>query len=149
MRASHGSLSKRYTYSDTRLSLTLFACAPRRELANNKLQGSIPLALLNLTGLTVLTLSTNQLTGEIPADVLIRFPGIIKLMLGDNELRGCVPENLHLACKDAALECRSVNATTNAFIEGSSAADQACGPLPVCGEEAEGDVDAASDCGLD
>ena len=111
------------------------------------MQGSIPLALLNLTGLTALGLSTNQLTGEIPADVLTRFPGIIELRLGDNDLRGCVPENLHLACKEAALECRSYNAT--GFIEGTSAADQACGPLPVCGEEAEGDVDAASDCGLD
>ena len=149
MRTPHGSLSKRYTYSHTRLSLTLFACAPRRTLDNNKLQGSIPLALLNITGLTYLGLSTNQLTGEIPADVLTRFPGLTTLRLGDNDLRGCVPENLHLACKEAALDCRSGNATTYLPTEGSSAADQACGPLPVCGEEAEGDVDAASDCGLD
>ena len=113
------------------------------------MQGSIPLALLNLTGLTLLGLSTNQLTGEIPADVLTRFPGIIELRLGDNDLRGCVPENLHLACKEAVLACRSQNDTIGAPIEGTSAADQACGPLPVCGEEAEGDDDAASDCGLD
>ena len=113
------------------------------------MQGSIPLALLNITGLISLRLSTNQLTGEIPADVLTRFPGIRILRLGDNDLRGCVPENLHLACKEAALDCRSFNATTYTNIEGTSAADQACGPLPVCGEEAEGDVDAVSDCGLD
>ena len=77
-------------------------------------------------------LSSNLLTGEIPVDVLSRHPVLAHLGLGDNDLRGCVPEQLYQSCEDAALECRTRNSTDKALIEGTSAADQACGTLPIC-----------------
>ena len=78
-------------------------------------------------------------------DVLTRNPGLATLSLGDNDFRGCVPEQLHQSCGEDTLECRTRNATNNARVEGSSAADQACGTLPVCDTSVTSDA-KGNDC---
>ena len=60
------------------------------ELPGNNLSGALPDDLGSLTGLTVLDLSGNRLTGTIPE--LTALTGLQTLDLGDNLLSGEIPE---------------------------------------------------------
>ena len=59
-------------------------------LSNNKLSGSIPAQIGDLTSLTVLDLNFNDLSGSIPAGVW-DLTGLTRLHLGNNELSGSIP----------------------------------------------------------
>jgi hypothetical protein len=65
------------------------------DLGNQSLppSGGIPLALLDLTGLTDLRLDTNQLTGSISSQ-LAELTGLHVLSLHDNQLTGTIPSQL-------------------------------------------------------
>ena len=91
------------------------------------------------------SLSSNFFSGEIPTNVLSRNPGLATLSLGNNVFRGCVPEQLYQSCGEDALECRTWNATDRTYTEGTSAADQACGTLPVCDTSVTSDA-KGNDC---
>ncbi|KAI3908195.1 hypothetical protein MKW98_029496 [Papaver atlanticum] len=57
---------------------------------NQKIYGSIPPGIQNLVGLTILVLSSNQLTGSIPPGIgLLQNLGL--LFLGSNQLSGPIP----------------------------------------------------------
>ena len=60
-------------------------------LHNNKLTGTIPATLKNLTNLVWLYLSANNLSGAIPNE-LGRLPNLRYLVLSDNQLRGGIPD---------------------------------------------------------
>jgi hypothetical protein len=59
----------------------------------NMPSGSIPLALLDLTGLTYLYLAVSELTGSIPS-AIGQLTGLTYLGLGSNQLTGSVPKEL-------------------------------------------------------
>ena len=63
------------------------------DLRTNQLTGEIPAELGNLTNLTHLYLSGNQLTGEIPAE-LGNLTNLIRLHLSSNQLTGEIPAEL-------------------------------------------------------
>ena len=62
-------------------------------LHRNKLTGTIPSELGNLTNLRGLTLSQNQLAGSIPAE-LGSLTQLVELLLWNNELTGSIPSEL-------------------------------------------------------
>ena len=62
-------------------------------LSDNQLTGEIPPELGNLTGMWGLYLSDNQLNGEIPPE-LGSFHNMYELRLVGNNLTGCIPEEL-------------------------------------------------------
>ena len=63
------------------------------ELSNNGLTGEIPPEIGNLTNLTYLDLQMNQLSGQIPSEIgnLIN---LITLRLNENNLSSEIPENI-------------------------------------------------------
>ena len=63
------------------------------DLSRNRLSGEIPPALGNFGSLWMLNLSQNQLSGEIPAS-LGNLSGLETLFLQENELRGGIPASL-------------------------------------------------------
>ena len=63
------------------------------DLSNNKLSGSIPTSLSNLTQLQNLYLHVNQLSGSIPAS-LGNLAQLQNLFLHDNQLTGSIPASL-------------------------------------------------------
>jgi Leucine-rich repeat (LRR) protein len=62
-------------------------------LRNNNLSGTIPAALSNLGGLTILNLNYNQLSGGIPS-ALGSLSNLESLTLQDNQLNGSIPPEL-------------------------------------------------------
>ena len=62
-------------------------------LSNNQLTGTIPAELGDLSSLTGLWLYSNQLTGTIPAE-LGDLPSLTRLSLGGNQLTGPIPAEL-------------------------------------------------------
>ena len=69
---------------DYLISLVLYA---------NRLTGTIPPELGNLTNLTNLSLNDNRLTGEMPSE-LGNLEYLNWLSFGGNQLTGCVPARL-------------------------------------------------------
>ena len=65
----------------------------RLSLSGNELTGSIPAELAQLEYLTVLSLSGNELTGSIPAE-LAQLEYLTVLSLHSNELTGSIPAEL-------------------------------------------------------
>lgn len=63
-------------------------------LTNMGLEGQFPLGLENCTSLTGLDLSTNNLSGPIPADISKRIPFVTSLDLSFNGFSGSIPVNL-------------------------------------------------------
>ncbi|MDQ2770289.1 MAG: hypothetical protein M3Y54_07295 [Bacteroidota bacterium] len=63
------------------------------DLSSNQLTGTIPATLSKLKQLTSLTLKNNQLTGTIPAE-LAQLPQLRNLRLNLNQLSGYVPQEL-------------------------------------------------------
>ena len=69
-------------------------CVVRRlDLSSNQLSGEIPAELANLAHLEDLDLSSNQLSGEIPAE-LANLSNLEDLDLSDNQLSGEIPAEL-------------------------------------------------------
>ena len=62
-------------------------------LSNNQLSGTIPSELSDLLSLGLLSLSNNQLSGEIPSS-LARLSSLTQLSLNNNQLRGEIPSSL-------------------------------------------------------
>ena len=62
-------------------------------LSNNQLSGHIPAGLGNLSELTVLNLYNNQLSGSIPVE-LASLSNLTRLYLGSNQLTGSIPVEL-------------------------------------------------------
>ena len=62
-------------------------------LSSNELSGEIPAGLGSLSNLVVLNLFNNELSGEIPA-WLGSLSNLTRLGLNDNDLSGCVPSIL-------------------------------------------------------
>ena len=65
----------------------------RLSLSENQLTGEIPTELGNLSNLRTLILSSNQLTGEIPTE-LGNLSNLQRLNLHDNQLTGELPQSL-------------------------------------------------------
>ncbi len=63
------------------------------DLGNNQLSGAIPARVGDLTNLTSLVLAENQLSGSIPAQ-LGRITNLESLLLGGNRLSGSIPTAL-------------------------------------------------------
>lgn len=62
-------------------------------LANNQLSGSIPASIGNLTALTKLELNNNKLTGSIPASIG-NLTALNQLALQTNQLTGSIPTSI-------------------------------------------------------
>ncbi len=62
-------------------------------LSDNKLSGSLPSSLANLTGLQIMEFKRNQLTGSIPSSYGT-FPTIFGIDVGNNQLSGPLPNSL-------------------------------------------------------
>lgn len=62
-------------------------------LIHNKLTGSIPSEIDNLTGLNVLQMDRNLLSGQIP-DTLVNLKNLSILSLSNNKLSGEIPQQL-------------------------------------------------------
>ena len=70
-------------------------CVVRRlDLGSNQLSGEIPAELANLSNLVDLDLSGNQLSGEIPAELAKICPSWHDLDLSSNQLSGEIPAEL-------------------------------------------------------
>jgi hypothetical protein len=68
----------------------------RISLSNNRLNGSLPAALINLTYLNSLAISLNpNLTGPIPAEIG-GLPNLSQLILNNNRLTGSIPATIGL-----------------------------------------------------
>jgi hypothetical protein len=65
---------------------------------NRQLPGSagVPVALLDLTGLTWLGLCCNALSGTIPTELALKLTGLTVLGLGSNALSGTIPPEMAL-----------------------------------------------------
>ena len=81
------------------LSFTGSECVTLLLLSGNQLSGEIPAELENLTTLKWLGLFLNQLSGEIPAE-LENLTTLEHLSLGDNQLSGCIPASLRHSSGD-------------------------------------------------
>jgi hypothetical protein len=64
------------------------------DLSNNFFNGSLPNAIFNASELQVLSLSSNVISGELPAELIGGLRSLQLLNLSDNALAGKVPENL-------------------------------------------------------
>jgi Leucine-rich repeat (LRR) protein len=95
---------------------TLVANSPFQELRldGNKLKGSIPIDLCDLTNLKLLTLNDNQLTGIIPHEIG-RLENLEVLQLYHNSLAGNVPVSVCLLKSDFKLKWLPVKCTDDAI----------------------------------
>lgn len=64
------------------------------DLSNNFFNGSLPNSIFNASELQVLSLSSNVISGELPAELIGGLTSLQLLNLSDNALAGKVPENL-------------------------------------------------------
>ncbi len=79
------------------------------DLAENRIEGSLPRQLLELGSLTWLTLSTNQLTGTI-STAIRSLTKLRALSFGKNKLTGSLPEEMF-----GLLQLESLILNENAF----------------------------------
>ncbi|XP_020268664.1 LRR receptor-like serine/threonine-protein kinase FLS2 [Asparagus officinalis] len=72
-------------------------------IANNSLQGQIPMSICEAHNLQFLDLSQNNLSGPIPSCLFQNNSALIVLKLRGNRLQGTIPLHLNEACKLEAL----------------------------------------------
>ncbi|GFQ03477.1 LRR receptor-like serine/threonine-protein kinase gso1 [Phtheirospermum japonicum] len=63
-------------------------------LRDNQLSGFVPLALFNLSKMVTLRLAGNALSGTLPADMCRNLPSLEMITLSRNELYGQIPSNI-------------------------------------------------------
>jgi len=63
-------------------------------LETNRLTGSIPSKIFNLSSLTVLAVNENSLSGTIPSNTGYNLPSLQYLLLNDNNFVGNIPNNI-------------------------------------------------------
>jgi Leucine-rich repeat (LRR) protein len=102
-------------------------------LSGNELTGSIPPEIGNLTNLIYLYLYDNQLTGSIPPEIG-NLTNLTRLWSHDNQLTGEIPETI---CD------LSVSWSSSIFFRVYN--NQLCPPYPSCVEDYVGEQDT-SDC---
>ena len=102
-------------------------------LVNNRLTGSIPPEIGNLTNLTWLDLGNNGLTGSIPP-VIGNLTNLTHLNLRYNQLNGEIPDSI---CD------LNINWYDSNYFNISN--NQLCPPYPSCIEDDVGEQDT-SDC---
>lgn len=78
-------------------------CVTGLELGNNNLSGEIPAELVKLTDIVFLYLGGNQLSGKIPAE-LVKLTGLVDLNLSENQLSGEIPAELGSLSELASLD---------------------------------------------
>lgn len=65
----------------------------------NNLTGSIPSGIFNISSLQSISLSANDLYGNLPMDMCDRIPNLNGLYLSYNQLSGQIPTSLHKCAK--------------------------------------------------
>nr|XP_016494069.1 PREDICTED: receptor-like protein 12 [Nicotiana tabacum] len=79
-------------------------------IANNTINGTIPSSICNATNLEVLDLSSNKLSGRIPACLAEQSSRSLKVLnLGRNNLRGNLPGNFSEKCSLETIDLRQNN----------------------------------------
>jgi hypothetical protein len=100
-------------------------------LSENQLTGEIPSEIGNLTNLTWLRLDDNQLTGSIPPEIG-NLTNLTFMYLGDNQLTGQIPESI--------CDIDNIDWSSNSFYITNN---QLCPPYPSCIEDYVGEQDTS------
>ncbi|KAL0369211.1 UNVERIFIED_CONTAM: putative LRR receptor-like serine/threonine-protein kinase [Sesamum calycinum] len=58
---------------------------------NNVLSGAIPFSMFNISTVTMLELSANHFSGQLPSTFGLSLPNLLELYLSDNKLSGAIP----------------------------------------------------------
>ena len=98
-------------------------------LSHNQLSGEIPTDIGNLTNLNSLSLGYNQLTGEIPPEIG-NLTNLEYLYLGNNQLSGEIPEEI----------CNQGDSNPSVW------SNQLCPPYPECISQEDIDSQDTSNC---
>ncbi|PIN11544.1 LRR-containing protein [Handroanthus impetiginosus] len=82
-------------------------------LANNRLNGAIPISFCNATYLQILDLSNNNLSGGIPPCLVKNIRNLEALNLGRNNISGNIPDTFPVSCRLYTLDLGENNLSGN------------------------------------
>jgi hypothetical protein len=60
----------------------------------NRLSGTIPRSIFNISSLMTFVVSENQIQGSLPSDIGITLPNIQTLLFSDNQFTGSIPVSI-------------------------------------------------------